>query len=1162
MSIAKSRFIFLIVALMSSGFIPLAARAQQTEPSIGVVPNLGQSPVSVALSPDGKLLAVGNYDGSIQLWDFGSARLLRTLVRHSQEVRSVVFVASGKQIVSAGKDMTVKLWDVTTGELLRTAELRSPAEYMWDIQLSPDGTQVASAQTIKGSDPAGIIKLWDAATGQLIRSIRASPMALAFTPDGKRLVSGGNGVDHKGGSQVTFWDLTNGRLLRSFDHTKFAGVYKVAVSADGSRIMSASTGTNDNVVKLWDASTGRNLQTLVHPEFVESLAFSPDGNLAVTCDRSFTTRVWDIRTGKQLIASKKESMSAMASFLPDGTHALVADIRVEMIDVASGNIDRTFGSHRAGFSQATFTAGGNEIITSGEYLRRWDSRSGQLLEVLARAPDDKTYSEDFTADASRVVWRLGDFKTLKVVDVKSGRVLSTLTHSTNVSQARLSPDGREVLSTSYDKQAKLWDADSGRLLRTFTLPDNPYSVAFSPDGSRILAGAGDGTIKMWNKSTGQQLWSYKEPGSNAAIVWTMRFSADGSKVLAAISENAPKLLDATTGRLIRAFNGHKQGYIVSGAYLSPDSTKVISTSHDETAKLWDVASGRLLHTFEVGYVNDVAFTPDGSRVLLNGDLWDLRTYQKIATWMSSSETDWLAITSEGYFAGTERGADILSVVRGLDVWSVDQFYQSLYRPDLVREKLAGDPRGLVRQAVAGLDLDKAVASGGAPDVRVTLPGRALGSGTADGSSVQAEAEIVDRGGGIGRIEWRVNGVTAGIDKPATGSPSPLRLTRTLALDAGDNSIEVVAYNGADLISSAPARVTVAAQAPSAAAPAAPSAQPSAPVAAAKPRLFVLVAGVNDYADKRFKLAYAVSDASEVARGFRESAGELYQSVEVKLMTDAEVTRDRLDAVFGEIERKVSASDVFVLYLAGHGKTVDGRYYFVPQDFAVEGELSENAINAAVKTRAIAQDQWQRWFASVPARKSVILFDTCDSGTLAGDETQQLEKGAANDRLAQATGRSILAASGGSQEALEGYHGHGLFTYEVLDAINQADGDRNGTVEVSELAAYVYAQVAELSQKVFKQRQVPQMRITANYPLAKRTRVLQDAASPVAEAKPAWQLAQTAQLRIQPGAGGTVVRSLSAKTAVTVLESNNGWSLIAADGKPIGYVATRDLAPVQ
>ena len=68
-----------------------------------------------------------------------------------------------------------------------------------------------------------------------------------------------------------------------------------------------------------------------------------------------------------------------------------------------------------------------------------------------------------------------------------------------------------------------------------------------------------------------------------------------------------------------------------------------------------------------------------------------------------------------------------------------------------------------------------------------------------------------------------------------------------------------------------------------------------------------------------------------------------------------------------------------------------------------------------------------------------------------------------------------------------------------------------------------------------------MKITENYPLAKQTRILQDDVAPIAEAKPAYQVLQTAQLQIQPGLGATVVRSLSAKTAVTVLDSKDGWA---------------------
>jgi uncharacterized caspase-like protein len=278
------------------------------------------------------------------------------------------------------------------------------------------------------------------------------------------------------------------------------------------------------------------------------------------------------------------------------------------------------------------------------------------------------------------------------------------------------------------------------------------------------------------------------------------------------------------------------------------------------------------------------------------------------------------------------------------------------------------------------------------------------------------------------------------------------------------------------------------------------------------------------------------------------------------MTDGEVTRDKLDAAIREIAGQALPSDVFVLYFAGHGMTLDGRYYFIPQNFVIAGEQNQENVDAAVKSKGITQEQLQGWFAAIPARRGVILFDTCDSGTLAGDAgvTQTPEKAAVNDRLAQSTGRSIITASAGTQEANEGFHGHGLFTFELLDAINRGDSDRNGTIEVTELAAYVFAQVSQQSMKSFNKAQVPQMKIAGSYPLTKQMRILADDAMPIAEAKPTFQVSQASDLQVQPGTGGAVVRSLLAKSPVTVLETKNGWSLIASGGKPIGYVATRDL----
>jgi hypothetical protein len=132
-----------------------------------------------------------------------------------------------------------------------------------------------------------------------------------------------------------------------------------------------------------------------------------------------------------------------------------------------------------------------------------------------------------------------------------------------------------------------------------------------------------------------------------------------------------------------------------------------------------------------------------------------------------------------------------------------------------------------------------------------------------------------------------------------------------------------------------------------------------------------------------------------------------------------------------------------------------------------------------------------------------------------------------------------------------------------DLLRGVVGDGNGTIEVAELAAYVHAQVSALSAKVFRQRQVPQVRITSNYALAKPARVLAATASEIViPGRPTHQLASASELLVMPALGARQVRKLGANTPVTLVNSEGGWTLVAKDGRPIGYVATRDIAPLQ
>jgi hypothetical protein len=473
------------------------------------------------------------------------------------------------------------------------------------------------------------------------------------------------------------------------------------------------------------------------------------------------------------------------------------------------------------------------------------------------------------------------------------------------------------------------------------------------------------------------------------------------------------------------------------------------------------------------------------------------------------------------------------------VFGIDQFYQTLYRPDLVREKLAGDPDGKVREAAARLDLAKLIDSGRVPSVAIVSH---KAQDTSPTDLVTVEARIVDRGGGIGRAEWRINGITVGVVEPAAApAGQPVVLKQAMALDPGDNAIELTAYNSANLVASVPgrARITWTGSEPT-----------------ARPRLYVLAVGINDYLDGNLKLTYAVPDASTLADAFKEAGQGHYEEVSVIRVLDRDATAAKLDQVFADLAAKVRPRDVFVFFAAGHGKTLDGRYYFIPYDLRYHTEQS-------LVRDAIGQDRLQAWFARILARKAVLMFDTCEAGSLTERARTRggLEQKAALGRLIQATGRATLTASAATQEAFEGYGGHGVFTFALLDSLARGDTNDNGLIELAELIQHVDGLVPAITEKQWGARQFPQMdAYGANFPLVRQVPALAPVSddSVVIPVKPTHVNTELVQVFKEAGGNGGVVEQLPAFSTVALVKSDHGWVLIARDGKPLGYVAEAKL----
>jgi uncharacterized caspase-like protein len=353
---------------------------------------------------------------------------------------------------------------------------------------------------------------------------------------------------------------------------------------------------------------------------------------------------------------------------------------------------------------------------------------------------------------------------------------------------------------------------------------------------------------------------------------------------------------------------------------------------------------------------------------------------------------------------------------------------------------------------------------------------------------------------------------------------------------------VIAYNGVGQMASEPLRVNVDA---------------SGATDAPRPRMFVIAIGVSDYVMPDWKLQFAAKDARAFADAIKAAASGIYADVQVRLVPQEQATRAGIAAAFAEIKGVVKASDVFVLFVAGHGRTVEstGTYYFLPRDLTFEGGRSVED--------GIGQDTWQAWLKQIPAQKSILVFDTCESAAAAGLTRGGVERETAIDRLRYATGRSVITAA--RQAAYEGYQGHGVLTYAILDALTQKERGKSQEVDLYQLAASVDREVPQISQSLFGVSQHPHNKIEGNFPIGMTVAAVAATAPATAAAippEPTHVVTRTERLRVRPGADAPGERDLSPGTLVRVVEFYGDWAVVAREGQKIGYMPVAALLKLQ
>lgn len=588
-----------LAAALATVLISFAARAEEKNGEVVAEP-----------LPDGAIAQCGSSQ-----WRVG------------RDVNSLAFSRDGKLLVSASDDFIARIWNVSTGR--EQLQIRTWASKLTDVALSPDGNVLAA-----GSSHG--VWLWDAHTGERLHLIENSHRWVAFSPDGKHVLSASQGTP------VHTWDVETGKKVEGIDHKKPTG--GLGFSPDGKWL----SITEAHQVNLWNWETQQQVISLKvkAKELLEGRAvYVPGANRAAAVSSFGAAHVWDTSEGKVVADIREDDVVIQAVALSaDGKHLYTGDGkgRLQVWDYNNGKAIATFdnhhvqinclaispdgktlaaggggGSQRFDFSISLWNIEGDKLqpLTPGarpgpatgmdvsrdgktiamahanEMLTVWDRQTGELRHKRKRASQVAHCGVAFSPDGKwlaaagkpeLLLWPMAEEGDAVQLDSGGGVPLRTVVFTA---------DGKYVAGGSLSGQLFIWDVAARKLLHTIAAHEGQiWTMAASPAGTTIATGSFDRHTALWDAATGRQMGKWK---THSFFVRAIAFSADGTR-MASVSGSRREIVirETTTGEIAREMK--TDWAMTSVAFCDGGRTLVTGHFHDRF-KFWDLATGEMFH---------------------------------------------------------------------------------------------------------------------------------------------------------------------------------------------------------------------------------------------------------------------------------------------------------------------------------------------------------------------------------------------------------------------------------------------------------------------------------------------------------------------------------------------------------------------------------------
>ncbi|MDJ0636528.1 MAG: NACHT domain-containing protein [Xenococcaceae cyanobacterium MO_188.B29] len=624
--------------------------------------------LTVKFSPDGKYFATGHDDGKIRLWTTDNTKLVN-IFENNDWVRCVDFSPDGQTLATAVDDGTIKLWNIeesskpeVSSEPLDSLKIEENESHVWSVVFIDDKTLASGGGNKK-------IQLWRKKNEKYeclkcISEHKNWIISLAYHREFNLLAGG----DYDG--KIVLLNIKDNKELAKFEADK-EWVWSVSFSPDGKKLVS---GGKEGIVKLWDISKiianetensiykteksiidGSFLGSFFIPQanskiepWILSVAFSPDGKTIVSGSENKIIRLWDIESRECLQPqplTEHEKRVWSVVFSPDGKTFISGsdDKTIKIWNSTSRQCIKTLKGYLNAIWTIAFSPK-NNLLASGSQdnnVRIWNidsDRTGAKPKVLS-GHKDQVCSVCFAPDSNKKMLASAGYDgTIKFWNADNGECLLTReeAHGNWIRGITFSPDRQLLASCDDDGIVKIWDIDiDSKKIRELKTLKGPtiwvFSVAFNHDGNLLASCSGDGTVKIWDVKSEDEK-PLKTLTGHKGKVSSVAFHPKKNLLASCNDDGTVKIWDVESEdeEPLRTLEGH-EGKVSSVAF-HPEGKLLASCGDDETAKIWNVKNGECIKTLEghKGKVSSVAFNFDGNLLASCSDdetvkIWDVKS---------------------------------------------------------------------------------------------------------------------------------------------------------------------------------------------------------------------------------------------------------------------------------------------------------------------------------------------------------------------------------------------------------------------------------------------------------------------------------------------------------------------------------------------------------